>query len=86
MRTTVRAFIGQKISRGSLSGPLQHVSCTATGAPHELRAFRCTVLAGSVGYDFLGVVDPKARRITYCKRDPPPAASDNVRVSRRCLA
>jgi hypothetical protein len=39
-----------------------------------------------VGYDFLGVVDPKARRLTYCKRDPPPAASDNVRVSRRCLA
>ena len=37
-------------------------------------------------YPFLGVVDPAARRITYCKRDPPPAPSDNVPVSSRCRA
>jgi hypothetical protein len=32
------------------------------------------------------VVDTSARRITYCKRDPPPVPSQNVPLSPRCLA
>ena len=43
------------------------------------------VVAGGVTYPFLGVADPRARRVTYCKRDQPPVPSDNIPVSRRCL-
>jgi hypothetical protein len=42
--------------------------------------------AADVNYDFLGVVDVPAHRLTYCKRDEPPVPSMNIPVSRRCVA
>lgn len=85
MRKAVRAFLRRQISLGSLGGPLRRVGCTAAGTRIGRRAFRCSAAAGGVLYEFLGVVDLRARRVTYCKRDPPPAPSDNVAVSPRCL-
>ncbi len=81
----IRADMAKRISTGALEGPLQRVQCHPTGpARGTRRAFGCNVLAGSVGYPFLGVADLRTRQVTYCKRDPPPAPSDNVPVSPRC--
>jgi hypothetical protein len=81
----LRADVKRRIARGEVSGPLQRTQCHTTGPQRaSRRPVSCTVLAGSVGYPFLAVVDESERRITYCKRDPPPAPSDNVPVSPRC--
>jgi hypothetical protein len=82
----VRADTAQGIAKGQLAGPLQRARCTPAGASTAARrAFRCTVTASNVNYLFDGVVDVQTRRLTYCKRDPPPVASQNIPVSPRCL-
>jgi hypothetical protein len=81
----LRADMSRRISQGQIDGPVQKAVCRPAGAG-PTRAFSCTVEAAHVTYPFLGVVDSEARRITYCKRDPPPAPSDDVPVSRRCRA
>jgi hypothetical protein len=83
----IRARMANQIAAGAIDGPLSHVGCRPTSSGAGPRhAFRCTVVAGGVSYPFLGVVDTAARRVTYCKRDPPPVASDSVPLSRRCRA
>jgi anti-sigma-K factor RskA len=83
----VRAFMANQIARGAISGPLQHEACDQVGKRAGVRrAFSCVIQAGGVGYQFRGVVDARARRITYCKHDPPAIPSQNVPLSRRCLA
>lgn len=83
----VQASMRRRIARGELAGPLQRTGCHAAGRPTDSRrAFSCTVLAASVTYPFVGVIEQRERRITYCKRDPPPAPSDDVAVSPRCRA
>ncbi len=89
LRKAIRARMANQIAAGAIEGPLSHVRCRATGpsgGAGSRHAFRCTVVAGSVSYPFLGVVDTAARRVTYCKRDPPPVASDSVPISARCRA
>ncbi|HEY2260301.1 MAG TPA: hypothetical protein VGH45_11340 [Solirubrobacteraceae bacterium] len=83
----VRASVERRIARGELSGPLRQTGCRVGGGGRRARrAFSCTAVAGSVSYLFVGVIEESARLITYCKRDPPPAPSDNVPVSPRCRA
>jgi hypothetical protein len=83
----IRARMAKQIAAGAIDGPLTHVRCRPTRSGAGSRhAFSCTVVAGSVSYPFLGVVNTAARRVTYCKRDPPPVASDSVPISRRCRA
>jgi hypothetical protein len=77
------------IGAGTLAGPLQGVRCSPTGAPRAGRqAFRCTARAAAIAYPFLGVVDARARRLTWCKFDPPPVhgGPQEVPVSPRCRA
>jgi hypothetical protein len=82
----IRRRIASQIAAGAIDGPLQRTTCHASGShPGGRTAFSCEVVAGSVTYPFLGVVDQTARSVTYCKRDPPPAPTDNVPVSRRCV-
>ena len=69
---------------GIIDGPLGRIACRRTGDTPGRRAFKCTAVAGGVSYPFLGVVDLRARRVTYCKRDEPPVPSLNIPVSRRC--
>lgn len=83
----IRADMAKLIAQGQLDGPLQRSSCAQTGPHHDaVVGFRCAVLAGGVSYPFVGVVDARARTITYCKRDPPPVPSENVPLSARCSA
>lgn len=83
----VRARMAAQVKSGSVDGPLRTARCRPLDAPTgSRRAFSCAIVAGAVTYPFLGVVDTAGRRITYCKRDPPPTASDNVPVSARCRA
>lgn len=87
LERTIAADMTGRIRRHELSGPLQRSRCTATRGRHaRRRPFRCTVKAGDVSYPFLGVVDLRARRITWCKRDPPPSPRLDIPVSGRCRA
>jgi hypothetical protein len=75
--------------RGQVQGPVTSVRCEATAVARSgRRAFSCSAAAARVRYPFLGAVDPGARSVTWCKRDPPPVANDalDVPVSSRCLA
>jgi hypothetical protein len=86
LERVLHARMAAQIHRGVIDGPLKTARCTPRGAPTGGRhPFSCTIEAGQVDYPYLGVVDASARRITYCKRDPPPTPSDNVPVSARCL-
>jgi hypothetical protein len=80
----VRAEMNYEINQGFLNGPLQRATCGPLKSHGDALPFSCTVIAANVNYPFLGVVDVAARRITYCKRDPPPVPSENIPVSRRC--
>ena len=82
----IHARMAAQVAGGAIAGPLKATRCEPRGrAGAGGRPYACTVLAGGVSYPFLAVVDPRAHRITYCKRDQPPVPSDNVPVSRRCL-
>jgi hypothetical protein len=77
--------LAAQVSRGEISGPLLGARCHAAGpASGARRAFRCTVQSGGVVYPFAGVVATDTRRITLCKRDPPPVASDSIPISPLC--
>jgi hypothetical protein len=82
----IRHRIAAQIAAGAIDGPLQRAACHASGSrPGGRTAFSCEVVAASVTYPFVGVVDQPAGSVTYCKRDPPPAQTDNVPVSSRCV-
>jgi hypothetical protein len=80
----VRADMNYEINQGFLNGPLRRATCEPLKSHGDSLRFSCTVIAANVNYPFLGVVDVAAKRITYCKRDPPPVPSENIPVSRRC--
>ncbi|MGO9956998.1 MAG: hypothetical protein ACLP50_13635 [Solirubrobacteraceae bacterium] len=82
LERAVRADMTQRLQSGQIDGPLQSVRCAGHGSRP---GFSCAAMAASVNYDYLGVVDVHARRVTFCRRDPPPVPSENVPVSRRCL-
>ena len=69
-----------------VDGPLQRVRCTRHGGAAGQLGFSCVATADDVNYDFVGVVDVPARRLTYCKRDEPPVPSQNIPVSAACTA
>lgn len=81
--------VNNRIEHGALTGPLQSVHCRASGSPHAgRRPFRCTVRSAGIAYPFLGVLDERARELTWCKVDPSPVANAplEVPVSPRCRA
>ncbi len=85
IRAAVVSYMKHQVSGGSIDGPVTSSGCTrAAGSTGARLAFRCDVVAASVTYPFLGVVDTAARQVTYCKRDAPPVPSMNIPVSRRC--
>jgi hypothetical protein len=74
-----------RIQAGDLTGPFQSVRCEAKGAAGTNQAFRCTVHAAGVAYPYLGVLDARTRRLTWCKVDSPPVSgAPEVPVSASC--
>jgi len=86
LRRAIGARMSRLISTAALEGPLVHVGCRPDRVRGPREGFACRALAGHVSYPFLAVVDTHARRITFCKRDPPPVPSENVPISPRCRA
>ena len=85
MERAIDARLASLIAGGGLSGPVQRTTCArVNSAPGGPTSFRCSIIAGSVRYPFEGVVDRTARRVTFCRHDPPPAPGDSVPVSARC--
>lgn len=84
LERAIHARIAGSVATGAIDGPVQSARCQRTGSAPGRIGFSCAVVAAHVTYPFVGVVDQAARRLTFCKRDPPPAPSDNVPVSGRC--
>ncbi len=83
----IHARLAAQVASGAIAGPLKRARCRPTGARSaSSRGFNCTIESGSVIYPFLAAIDTAERRITVCKRDPPPVPSENVPVSLRCRA
>jgi hypothetical protein len=80
----VRADMRHRISTANIDGPLQRVRCGRTGAGAGRIAYHCLAEAGHVSYPFLAVVTPRTHRAVFCKKDFPPAPSENIPVSARC--
>ena len=83
---TVHAAMASLINKGVVDGPLQRVRCSPHGGGGSHSGFSCVATADDVNYDYVGVVDVPARRLTYCKRDEPPVPSQNIPVSAACTA
>jgi hypothetical protein len=84
LERVLRQRLASQIAGGSIDGPVKLVRCAGRGSSDGRHAFSCDVSAGGVKYPFLGVVDTRARRITFCKHDVPPVPSDSVPVSSLC--
>lgn len=84
--SAVKADIDDSVNQGFINGPIQSSKCKSLSPHGHTLRFSCTVVAANISYPFLGVVDPSAHRITYCKKDEPPVPSQNIPVSRRCTS
>jgi hypothetical protein len=73
--------IHRRIATEKLTGPLQRISCAASGAGSVGRdPYRCTVRSAGLTYPFLAIVDERKRRLTWCKVDPPPVAGVGAEI------
>jgi hypothetical protein len=89
LQSAIVADVRSRIRTGQLTGPLQSVSCRASGPAKAGRLpYSCTVRSAGISYSFVAVADERALELTWCKVDPPPAAKDplEVPVSPRCRA
>lgn len=84
LRAAVRRDMRHRIATGNLDGPLQTVSCHQSGRRGDRIGFRCNAKADGENYPFLAVATPSAHHAVYCKRDIPPAPTENIPVSSRC--
>lgn len=85
LQAAIRGALARQVAHGAVPGPVTRSSCAAIGGEsRRRRGFTCRVIAGAVAYPFLGVADLHTRRLTFCKRDIAPVASENVPVSREC--
>ena len=89
LERAIASDVRQRISDHNMVGPLQGVSCSATGPASAGRVpYRCTLRSAGVAYSFLAVVDEGRHRLTWCKVDPPAVAEagTEIQVSARCRA
>jgi hypothetical protein len=87
LRAAVVGYMHYEVNHGVMDGPVKGSSCRAAGADGADAArlvMHCDVTASDVTYPFYGVVQPSAKRLTYCQRVAPPIPSLNIPVSKRC--
>lgn len=87
VRAAVVGYIDRQINGGFMDGPITRASCRSVAGGTSTRLlFHCDVTASAlaVTYPFDGVVQTRARAITYCQRITPPLPSVNVPVSKAC--
>jgi hypothetical protein len=83
----IAADASDRIRHNDMTGPLRRVRCARSGSKRSARqAFSCQAFAGDLRYPFLGVVDLRAGRVIWWKRDPPPAPGFGVATSPPCRA
>jgi hypothetical protein len=85
----IEGDVRRRIADEQMTGPLHRVICRARSASRSGRVpYRCTARSAGIDYPFLGVVDERRRRLTWCKVDPPaaPDAGPEVPVSVSCRA
>lgn len=87
LERAIAGDIRQRIGAGQLTGPLEGVTCAATGAhAGSGEEYRCTVRSAGISYPFQAVVDRQDRQLTWCKIDQPATADagPEVPISPRC--
>jgi hypothetical protein len=73
--------VRQRIVAHQLTGPLQGVTCKASGSARAgRRPYRCTAHSADIAYPFLAVVDQRRRRLAWCKVDPTPAGATGPEI------
>lgn len=79
---------GQYKKTGAWGGDAEHAAChTVAGDTSASRvALKCTVKVSGERNEFLGVVEPKRGRMTYCEKIlyPPQYGEKAIPVSRAC--
>jgi hypothetical protein len=73
-----------RIQRGDLTGRLESVRCRPRSGAAPRRWLRCTAQVSGFDYMFVGVVDSRAKRVTWCKRNPAPTPAQEVALSPAC--
>jgi hypothetical protein len=81
----IASYMTTEINFDRLDGPLRATLCFPVSTAAARVAFRCSALARSTSYPFVGVVDPATRTVVYCRHNPPPERGDRIPLSRRCL-
>jgi hypothetical protein len=89
LQQAIAGDLRKRIADHQITGPLQSVRCRESTAARSGRTpFRCAVRSAGIAYQFLGVVDEAARRIAWCKVDPPApgGAGPEIPISASCRA
>jgi hypothetical protein len=90
LERAIEGDVRHLIADNQMVGPLQGVTCAASGAGGGGRApYRCAVRSAGIAYTFLAVVDERRGQLTWCKVDPPPSreeAAPEIPVSASCRA
>jgi hypothetical protein len=83
-KQAVDRYMSYEVSHGAMDGPIKSSRCESVGGSASRLVLQCRVTASVVTYPFDVVVEPSARRVTYCQRVAPPVPTMNIPVSRRC--
>lgn len=87
LERAIASDVRQRIAANQLTGPLQGVSCTSSGAAGAGRnPYSCMVRSAGIAYPFLAVVDTSQHRLTWCKVDSAPngESGPEIPISPRC--
>lgn len=81
LERAIASDVRQRIAADQLTGPLQGVSCTSSGAGSAGRdPYSCTVHSAGITYPFLAVIDTSQHRLTWCKVDSAPKGESGPEI------
>jgi hypothetical protein len=88
LEQAIAGDVRRRIAAGQLTGPLEGVSCSASGTGSAGRSpYRCTARSAEIAYPFVAVADGPRQRLTWCKVDQQPKgeAGPEIPISPSCL-